>query len=90
MALVMLLLFAITPNTTNQVALLFHAKVHILCILISLLSRVELQRAERGSNLHTKTSPTDLRTTTGTVSTAVEIAEWQYLPGGDSSVNKLV
>lgn len=55
MALIMLLLFAFLPNSTVQVAFTFHSKIHILCILVALLARVNIAGDNTGSAAPVKT-----------------------------------
>jgi hypothetical protein len=39
LSLLVLLVFALMPNTSIQASLLFSCKIHVLCVLIQLLSR---------------------------------------------------
>jgi hypothetical protein len=49
-ALAILLIFALMPNATIQIVMLFHYKVQIACVLVSLLSRVYLAEEQRNGS----------------------------------------
>lgn len=46
----MLLVFALLPNSSVGASLLFSCKVHVICVLYSLLGRVDISRARPGYN----------------------------------------
>jgi hypothetical protein len=76
MALSVLMVFAFQPNSTIQILFLFNNKIHVVCILVSLLSRIQVQQEYSSNDDHTKSTPI---TTRGGDSLVID--NWQYSQG---------